>query len=40
MDFELNEEQLQMKMSVREFAASEIAPHALEWDETQHFRSS
>src|SRR5436309_8687795 len=37
MDFELNEEQLQMKMSVREFAASEIAPHALEWDETQHF---
>jgi len=37
MDFELNEEQMQMKMSVREFAESEIAPHVMEWDETQHF---
>lgn len=37
MNFELNEEQLQIKNSVREFAESEIAPHALEWDETQHF---
>jgi alkylation response protein AidB-like acyl-CoA dehydrogenase len=37
MDFELNEEQLQMKMSVREFAQSEIAPHVMEWDEAQHF---
>ena len=37
MDFELNEEQLQMKMSVREFAESEIAPHVMEWDEAQHF---
>ena len=37
MNFELNEEQLQIKYSVREFAESEIAPHALEWDETQHF---
>jgi alkylation response protein AidB-like acyl-CoA dehydrogenase len=37
MEFELNEEQLQMKMSVREFAEAEIAPHVLEWDETQHF---
>src|SRR5438093_7848984 len=37
MDFELNEEQQQMKMSVREFAESEIAPHVSEWDETQHF---
>lgn len=26
-----------MKMSVREFAQSEIAPHVSEWDETQHF---
>lgn len=26
-----------MKMSVREFAAAEIAPHVMEWDETQHF---
>ena len=30
MDFELTEEQLQMKMSVREFAEAEIAPHVLE----------
>jgi alkylation response protein AidB-like acyl-CoA dehydrogenase len=37
MNFELTEEQLQMKMSVREFAEAEIAPHVLEWDETQHF---
>lgn len=37
MHFELTEEQFQMKMSVREFAEAEIAPHVLEWDETQHF---
>ncbi len=37
MNFELNEEQLQIKMSVREFAESEIKPNVLEWDETQHF---
>ena len=37
MNFELNEEQQQIKMSVREFAESEIKPHIMEWDETQHF---
>ena len=37
MEFELTEEQQQMKMSVREFAEAEIAPHVMEWDETQHF---
>jgi alkylation response protein AidB-like acyl-CoA dehydrogenase len=37
MNFELNEEQQQIKMSVREFAESEIRPHVMEWDETQHF---
>ena len=37
MDFELNDEQRQMTMSVREFAESEIAPHVMEWDEAQHF---
>src|SRR5437867_5093778 len=37
MNFELTQEQLQMKMSVREFAEAEIAPHVLEWDESQHF---
>src|SRR4051794_18237202 len=37
MDFELNEEQKQIKYSVREFAESEIKPHVMEWDEAQHF---
>src|SRR5919202_4170937 len=37
MEFELSEEQQQVKLSVREFAESEIAPHVLEWDESQHF---
>src|SRR5918997_5109622 len=37
MDFELNDEQRQVKMSVREFAEGEITPHVREWDETQHF---
>jgi alkylation response protein AidB-like acyl-CoA dehydrogenase len=37
MNFELNEEQIQIKMSVREFAESEIRPRVMEWDETQHF---
>ncbi|MEO8041910.1 MAG: acyl-CoA dehydrogenase family protein [Acidobacteriota bacterium] len=37
MNFELNEQQLQIKYSVREFAESEIKPYALEWDESQHF---
>ncbi len=37
MNFELNEEQLQIKYSVREFAESEIKPNVMEWDETQHF---
>ena len=37
MEFELTEEQQQVKMSVREFADSEIGPHVMEWDESQHF---
>lgn len=37
MNFELSEEQQQIKYSVREFAESEILPHVMEWDETQHF---
>ena len=37
MDFELNEDQQQIKMSVREFATGEIAPHVREWDEQQRF---
>lgn len=37
MNFELSEEQQQIKFSVREFAESEIRPHLMEWDEAQHF---
>jgi alkylation response protein AidB-like acyl-CoA dehydrogenase len=37
MEFELSEEQQQVKGSVREFAEGEIAPHVMEWDESQHF---
>ena len=37
MDFQLNDEQLQLKKSVREFAEREIAPHVMEWDEAGTF---
>ena len=37
MDFQLNEEQLQLKKSVREFAEREIAPHVMTWDEDGEF---
>ncbi|MGH9469261.1 MAG: acyl-CoA dehydrogenase family protein [Terriglobia bacterium] len=37
MDFELSEEQQEIKRSVREFAEREIRPHVMEWDEAQHF---
>ena len=37
VDFQLNEEQLHLKKSVREFAESEIAPHVMEWDEAAEF---
>jgi alkylation response protein AidB-like acyl-CoA dehydrogenase len=37
MEFELTEEQQQVKRMVREFAEAEIQPHALEWDEAQQF---
>jgi alkylation response protein AidB-like acyl-CoA dehydrogenase len=37
MDFELTEEQQQVKRAVREFAEAEIRPHVLAWDEAQHF---
>lgn len=37
MNFELSDEQLQIKNSIREFAESEIRPHVMEWDEAQHF---
>jgi len=37
LDFQLNEEQLQLKKSVREFAEREIKPHVMEWDEKGDF---
>jgi len=37
VDFQLNEEQLQLKRSVREFAEREIAPNVRKWDEAAEF---
>ncbi|HET7080370.1 MAG TPA: acyl-CoA dehydrogenase [Chloroflexia bacterium] len=37
MDLDLTEEQAQIRQLAREFAERELAPHALEWDETEHF---
>lgn len=37
MDFELNEEQQQVRKTVQEFARTEIAPHVMEWDEAQRY---
>jgi hypothetical protein len=37
MQFEFTPEQIQLRKTVREFAAAEIAPHVLEWDEEQIF---
>ena len=37
MDFDYTTEQIQLRREVREFAAAEIAPHVLEWDENQIF---
>lgn len=37
MDFQLNDEQQQLKKSVREFAEREIAPNVMKWDEAGEF---
>jgi len=37
LDFQLNDEQLQLKKSVREFAEREIAPNVMKWDEASEF---
>jgi alkylation response protein AidB-like acyl-CoA dehydrogenase len=37
MDFEYSPDQLQLRREVRDFAAREIAPHVMEWDEAQTF---
>jgi len=37
VDFQLNDEQLQLKKSIREFAEREIAPNVRKWDEASEF---
>jgi alkylation response protein AidB-like acyl-CoA dehydrogenase len=37
MEFELNEEQQQIKRTIREFSEKELKPHVMEWDEAAHF---
>ena len=37
MDFQLNDEQLQLKKSVSDFARREIAPNVMKWDEAGEF---
>jgi alkylation response protein AidB-like acyl-CoA dehydrogenase len=37
LDFQLNDEQLHLKKTVREFAAREIAPNVMQWDEGGEF---
>ncbi len=37
LEFLLNEEQQQLRKSVREYAEREIAPHVMEWDEAAKF---
>ncbi len=37
LDFLLNDEQLQLQKSVREFAEREIRPHVMAWDEASQF---
>jgi alkylation response protein AidB-like acyl-CoA dehydrogenase len=37
LDFQLNDEQLQLKKSVREFAEREIGPNVMKWDEASEF---
>jgi alkylation response protein AidB-like acyl-CoA dehydrogenase len=37
LDLDLTKEQRMIRDTVREFAEAEIAPHAAEWDRTEHF---
>jgi alkylation response protein AidB-like acyl-CoA dehydrogenase len=37
LDFELSEQQKEIKRAVREFAEGEVRPHVMEWDEAQRF---
>jgi alkylation response protein AidB-like acyl-CoA dehydrogenase len=37
VEFDYTPEQIQLRRAVRDFAAAEIAPHVMEWDENQTF---
>jgi alkylation response protein AidB-like acyl-CoA dehydrogenase len=37
LDFQLTEEQLQLKQSIRDFAEREVLPNVMKWDEACHF---
>ena len=37
MDLRPTDEQRLLRQTVREFAEAEMAPHTMEWDETQRF---
>ena len=37
MDFQLTEDQRAVEEAARRFALAKLAPHAAEWDETEHF---
>jgi len=37
MHFALNEDQIAVRDMARDFAAEQIAPHAVRWDEEKHF---
>ena len=39
MDFFLTDEQQQLRKTIRDFAAAEMAPHVMEWDEASAFPS-
>ncbi len=40
INFDLTEEHEQLRQTVREFVAGEVAPFIKEWDEKQHFEKS
>jgi alkylation response protein AidB-like acyl-CoA dehydrogenase len=40
LDFQLSEEQQQLKRSIREFAEREILPHVMKWDDECHHPSA
>jgi alkylation response protein AidB-like acyl-CoA dehydrogenase len=40
LDFQLTDEQNQLKKSIREFAEREMLPHVMRWDEERHFPSA